>query len=114
MLSGFSLFWANTSFTPKKAVAIRFTVQSGRATYLGNYQFTEVRGENVWRMTVPEGGFFAVEDRAATELPLAQRKGLAPQMPILNASVDADRLNHPLYMSAATRKRLASAAGKAS
>lgn len=114
VLSGFSLVWANNSFTPQKALAVRFTVKSGQATYLGNYQFTEVTGNNVWGMTVPEGGFFAVEDRAATELPLAQRKGLSPQMPVINATVDADRLNHPLLMSAAKRKRLAAAAGKAS
>lgn len=114
VLSGFSLVWANNAFTPQKALAIRFTVKSGQATYLGNYQFTEVTGSNVWGMTVPEGGFFAVEDRAATELPLAQRKGLSPQMPVINATVDADRLNHPLLMSAAKRKRLAAAAGKAS
>lgn len=86
------------NFGARVDVAIPFTVKTGVTTYLGNYQANGQTGKNVFGMPLPAGAVFAVSDRLADDLALAQAKAAAPPGAAVNATPDPARLGHPYFV----------------
>jgi hypothetical protein len=103
-LTGFQLVWEGglngqlKTFTAQPAVALSFTVEAGRAAYLGNYQLHALSERNAFGLPAPQGGVFVVSDRLAADAAIAQRKQLISAAPS-NQTPDVASLKHPQLLT---------------
>lgn len=76
-----------TSYTARMPFAIRFRVEQGAATYLGEFQARSGHGRNIVGLPMVAGGYFALRDRNARDVAVLQAKGSElPRARIVDAS----------------------------
>ncbi len=84
-------------FSSKSSFSIPFNVKAREVTYLGNYQANLFTGKNYFGMDIPAGAQFVVEDRATTEFPIAQKKGLIAE-PFINSTPVVTKIGNPFFI----------------
>lgn len=87
---GYVVPFYNYSKTP---FSIKFIVEPGKTTYLGNYQAVAINGQNNFS-SEPGGVIFNVENRADKDFSLAQKK--KSNLPAIseNSTPDPDKVNN--------------------
>jgi len=84
-----AIFWVKNDFS------IPFTINSGRATYIGDFKTVGTTYRSLLGITMPGGARMIVTDRSARDLPIAQAK--KPDLGSVDISVfDVDKLANPL------------------
>lgn len=92
-LAGTSYAWSSA-----KPFAIRFTIQAGKAVYIGSFMRTVSLGTSL-EPQLGASGFFVIADRSARDLPIARSR--QPSLPDVTVQVtDVDT-----FGSAALRSR---------
>lgn len=81
--------FGTTDYSLKDPVSIRFTVQPGRATYLGEFIGHRMVGQNMFGTPVTAGAYFVVSDKLARDVELLKKKGNAPDPAGIDNQVQA-------------------------
>jgi len=86
---------ARSTWRSKKDFSIPFTIAPGRATYVGEFLAVRINGKNFFGMTVPNGAYFVLADKAEREIALAKQKepGIAE---VTSAVGDPKIIGNPL------------------
>ena len=85
-------------FSSKVPFSMPFTVEAGRTAYLGNFQARNVRGRNLLGMPLNAGAVFAVSDRQATEMAIAQKKSPSVTADATDFTPNVTKLNSPFFV----------------
>lgn len=83
---------------------VPFEVRAKEITYLGNYQANVIwkRSTGLFDVSIPDGFFVVVEDRAAADVATARKKYASlPPTPLHNLTPDPLRLGNPVVLSPA-------------
>lgn len=87
-----------TSYSARMPFAIRFRVEQGAATYLGEFQARSGHGTNIVGMPVVAGGYFALRDRKDRDLARLQAKGTElPRARVIDATADVLAARVPFF-----------------
>lgn len=86
------------TFHARQKFSVKFRVEEGTATYLGEFLARGTTGKNVLGMTVPGGGFFAMRNRMDRDLGILHSKGIQmPRDKVINASAVALEARLPFF-----------------
>ena len=97
-ISGFLVGYSNRDIYPKNPFSIPFHVEAGRVTYLGEYTFATIYGENLFGMSVPAVPMITVADAHARDVPVfVSRNPGAAGLPVQVTVGDLKSLNLPFF-----------------
>lgn len=78
--------------------SIPFTIETGKATYIGDFAGIRLSGEGAFGSKTVEGGLIIVTDKHERDIPIAQKQ--MPNLPPVTVSVmDVSKLGEPALLS---------------
>jgi hypothetical protein len=89
---------SESTWACEKDFSVPFTIETGKATYIGNFQGITVRGKNIFGIRVEAGGYYVVRNKAERDLPLAKRMG-APYQDVRVAVPDPHQAHSALLQT---------------
>jgi hypothetical protein len=91
--AGSTLTWG-----PHKDFSIPFTIDAGKATYIGDFAGIRLTAKGFFGAKVTAGGLIVVKDEQARDIPIAQKQ--VPDLPPVTVSVtDVSRLGEPTLLA---------------
>lgn len=83
------------SWRSKQDFSIPFSIEPGRATYVGEFDAAKLTGKGLFGMTVPDGAYFVLSDKTARDVAIARQKepGLTD---VVTVVADPSTLGNPL------------------
>ncbi|MBP6011000.1 MAG: hypothetical protein KBA31_02130 [Alphaproteobacteria bacterium] len=97
-LYNFLASYGNTDYSAKQDFSIPFTVDAGGITYIGEYTFAAIYGENFFGMTVPAGPLLSIADQQARDIAVVRaRLPEAAAAKVRTAVPDPRQLNLPFF-----------------
>jgi hypothetical protein len=93
------------SFSSKQDFSIPFSIQPGRATYIGEFIAVGVQGQNIFGFSIPDGAYFTVSERGERDIAIARQKH--PSLgEVQSTVVDPKRVGSPFFRASviATRR----------
>lgn len=78
--------------------SIPFTIETGKATYIGDFAGIRLTGKGFFGAKVTAGGLIVVKDEQARDIPVAQKQ--MPDLPPVTVSVtDVSKLGEPALLA---------------
>jgi hypothetical protein len=64
-----------TTFTSKVDFSVPFSVEEGKATYLGQFVGKRLVGKNILHLPVSAGGYYVVSDQVERDIAILEKRG---------------------------------------
>lgn len=93
------------TYFSRKSISIPFSIKKGTVAYLGNYQASAITGKNIVGMSVSSGAYFTVENRIDEQQEIMRRKGVSPELQIINFTPSPEDLKSPFFVTPAEREQ---------